>query len=118
MAGFENTSGRNVNTYYGPRDSGGTRGNVKTAGYQNEFAHNIDAAGWPVKFPIMPGGVWVTKVDINFSTGPVTAYTIGGVAVFAATDAAPVFLAESNTGVVVQTGGTAGDIIVRYKNFA
>lgn len=116
MAGYENSAGLNVSNHYGPRDSGGTLGNIKTEGYQNEFSHNLDRAGLPIKFPIYEGGVWVTKVDINFATGPVTAYTIGGVAVFAATDAAPVFLAANNTGVIVQTGGTAGTIVVRYKN--
>lgn len=120
MAGFENSSGLNVNNYYGPRDSGGTRGQFKTEGYQNEFVYNIAAAGKAIdfKFPVMPGGVYVTKVDISFATGPVTALTIGGVAVFAATDAAPVLVPAGNTGVIVQTGGTAGTIVIRYKNVA
>lgn len=117
--GYENSAGLNVYNHYGPRDSGGTRGIIKTEGYQNEFEHNISATGIPFILPLAhTGGVWVTKVDISFATGPVTAYTIGGVNVFAATDAAPVFLAASNTGVLAQTGGTAGVIVVRYKNVA
>ena len=120
MAGFEKNTGLNVNNYYGPRDSGGTLGQLKTEGYQNEFVYNIAAAGKAIdfKFPVMPGGVYVTKVDISFATGPVTALTIGGVAVFAATDAAPVSIPAGNTGVIVQTGGTAGTIVIRYKNVA
>lgn len=115
---YENSAGLKVNNFYGPRTSGGTRGVIKTEGYQNEFAHNLKIAGLPFLFDIKPGGVYVTKVDISFAVGPVTAYTIGGVNVFAATEAAPVFLAATNTGVIVQTGGTAGLIVVKYKNVA
>lgn len=120
MAGFENSAGLGVNNWYGPRTTGGTRGIIKTEGYQNEFAHDISETGLPFTLPLahLTGGVWVTKVDISFATGPVTAYTIGGVNVFAATEAAPVFLASTNTGVLVQTGGTAGVIVVKYKNVA
>jgi hypothetical protein len=115
---YENSAGLQVNNFYGPRGSGGTKGVIKTEGYQNEYAHNLKIAGLPFKFDIKPGGVYVTKVDISFATGPVTAYTIGGVNVFAATEAAPVFLAANNTGVIAQTGGTAGVIVVKYKNVA
>jgi len=115
---YENSAGLQVNNFYGPRSSGGTKGVIKTEGYQNEWAHNLKIAGLPFKFDIKPGGVYVTKVDISFATGPVTAYTIGGVSVFAATEDAPVFLAANNTGVIVQTGGTAGVIVVKYKNVA
>ena len=117
---YESNTGLKVNNYYGARDSGGTHGQFKTEGYQNEFVYNIAPAGKFIdfKFPVMPGGVYVTKVDISFATGPVTALTIGGVNVFAATDAAPVSVPAGNTGVIVQTGGTAGTIVIRYKNVA
>lgn len=115
---YENSAGLQVNNFYGPRASGGTKGVIKTEGYQNEWAHNLKITGLPFKFDIKPGGVYVTKVDISFATGPVTAYTIGGVNVFAATEAAPVFIPAANTGVIVQTGGTAGVIVVKYKNVA
>ena len=115
---YQNAAGLNVNNYYGPRASGGTRGHIKTEGYQNEWELNLAQPAIAFPFPLYKGGVYVTKVDISFATGPVTAFTIGGVNVFAATDAAPVFLAANNTGVVVQTGGTAGVIVVRYKNVA
>lgn len=118
MAGFENTAGLGVNNWYGPRRTGGVRGIFKTEGFRYEYDHNLNIAGIPFKFDIKKGGVYVTKVDISFATGPVTAYTIGGVNVFAATEAAPVFLADTNTGVIVQTGGTAGNIVTSYKNLA
>ena len=109
---YENKAGLNVNNHYGPRDSGGTRGVYKTEGYHNEFVINLDRAALPVKFPV---NVEVVSVDETFVTGNVTALTIGGVDVIAATEAAPVGIVPANTGVIVQTGGTAGYIIVKYK---
>jgi len=109
---FQNTAGLGVNNHYGPRDSGGTQGVYKTEGYDSEFVWNLDGGVLPVKFP---RNVEVTGVDITFSAGPVTALTIGGVAVFAATEAAPVGIVSANTGVLVQTGGTSGSIVIRYK---
>jgi hypothetical protein len=109
---FENSAGLGVNNYYGPRDSGGTQGVYNTMGYDAEFVWDI-AAGLPVKFPT---NVEVTGVDLTFNTGTaVTALTIGGVAVIAATEAAPVGIVTANTGVLAKTGGTAGTIIIRYK---
>lgn len=120
MAGFENTAGLGVRNWYGPRRTGGVRGHIKTEGYNNEFAHDLSVTGIPFTLPLAHTklGVYVTRVDTNFATGTVTAYTIGGVNVFGATDAAPVFLAANNTGVLAQTGGTGGLIVVRYKNVA
>ncbi len=118
---FENSAGLGVRNWYGPRRTGGVRGVIKTEGSKNEFVHDLTVTGIPFTLPLahLKGGVWVTKVDTNFVTaGTVTAYTIGGVNVFAATEAAPVFLASTNTGVLAQTGGTAGLIIVNYKNVA
>jgi hypothetical protein len=109
---FSNTAGLGVNNHYGPRDSGGTRGVFKTEGYDSEFVWNLSATGLPVKFPT---NVEVTGVDVTFVTGTVTALTIGGVAVFAATEAAPVGVVTANTGVLVKTGGTAGVLVIRYK---
>lgn len=109
---FANQAGLNVSNHYGARDSGGTRGVYKTEGYYNEFVINLDRAALPVKFPV---NVEVVGVDETFVTGDVTALTIGGVAVIAATEAAPVGIVPANTGVISQTGGTAGYIIVKYK---
>lgn len=112
MAGFENSAGIGVNNYYGARDSGGTRGVHKTEGYYNEFVWNLTSTGLPIKFPT---NVEVIGVDETFTTGDVTALTIGGVSVIAATEAAPVAVVTANTGVLAQTGGTAGAIVIRYK---
>lgn len=110
--GYEANTGLQVSNHYGPRDSGGTRGVYKTEGYYNEFIINLDRAALPVKFP---RNVEVIGVDETFVTGDVTALAIGGVAVIAATEAAPVAIVSANTGVIAVTGGTAGYIIVRYK---
>lgn len=117
--GFESNTGLNVSNYYGPRDSGGTRGVIKTEGHRNVFAWNLNATGIAFKFPVGPvGNIYITKVDESFVTGDVTALTIGGVSVLAATDAAPVTIASNNTGVLGQTGGTAGTILIEYKVLA
>lgn len=110
--GYESNTGLNVSNHYGPRDSGGTQGVYKTEGYENEFVWNLDRGVLPVKFP---RNVKVTGVDRTFATGTVTALTVGGVAVLAATDAAPVSVVKANTGVLAQTGATAGYIVIRYK---
>lgn len=110
--GFEANTGLEVSNHYGPRDSGGTRGVYKTEGYYNEFVINLDGTSPPVLFP---RNVEVIAVDETFVTGNVTALTIGGVDVILATEAAPVAVVTANTGVIAQTGGTAGYIIVRYK---
>lgn len=116
--GYEANTGLNVYNHYGPRDSGGTRGVFKTEGYQNEFVWNLESTGLPFKFPVPVGGVEVVKVDVFFAEGTVSAVTVGGVAVLAATEAAPVALAANNTGVLAQTGGTGGVIVIRYRNVA
>lgn len=112
MAGYEDSAGLNVSNHYGPRDSGGTQGVYKTEGYDAEFVWNLDRADVGVLFP---RNVEVTGVDETFVTGDITALSVGGVAVIAATEAAPVGIVAANTGVLAQTGGTAGYIVIRYK---
>ena len=109
---YEDSAGLNVNNHYGPRASGGTQGVYKTEGYYNEFIWNLDGSVIDVLFP---RNVEVIGVDETFTTGDVTALSIGGVAVIAATEAAPVAIVSANTGVLAQTGGTAGYIVIRYK---
>lgn len=116
--GYEANTGLKVNNHYGPRDSGGTRGVFKTEGYQYEFVWNLEATGIPFAFPVAPGGVEVVQVDTFFDEGTTTAVSIGGVAVLAATEAAPVAIAANNTGVLAQTGATGGLIVIRYRNVA
>jgi len=112
---YENTSGLNVNSQYGTQEVGGTEGVLKTRGYRNEFTVNFDAESLPVMFPV-GNGAFVTGVDETFSTTAVSVATIGGVNIATATEAVPVELAGSNTGVVVITGPTAGTVVVEYKN--
>lgn len=115
---YESNTGLNVSNHYGPRDSGGTRGVFKTEGYKYEFVWNLEDTGLPFKFPVPKGGCEVTQVDIFFDEGTTTAVSIGGVAVIAATEAAPVAIPFGNTGVLAQTGATGGLIVIHYRNVA
>lgn len=112
---YEKNSGLGVHNHYGPRKAGGEQGVLKTEGYRNEFVVELPMSGLDYKFP-QGNGVYVTGVDLTFAVGTVSAVAIGGVAVAAATDAAPVAIPEGNTGVVTQTGGTGGKIVIQYKN--
>lgn len=119
---FGTADGANVTTdvhnQFGPREVGGSEGVTRTEGYLNEYVLNYDGEG-PLGFVFPVGeGVYVTDVDETFSTGSVTAITIGGVDISAATDAAPVELDSDNTGVVSVTGPTAGDLVIRFKRLA
>lgn len=115
---YESNTGLNVSNHYGPRGTGGTRGVFKTEGYEYTYVWNLEDTGLPFTFPVYPGGVKVVEVDDSFAEGTVTALTIGGVAVFAATEAAPVTIPEGNTGVLAQTGGTGGLLVIRFRNVA
>ena len=116
--GFENKAGINVSNYYGARNTGGTRGIVKTEGTYNEFSTTVPLTGTiDFKFPVLKG-VKVVGFYAGDATGTLSALTIGGVNVFAATDAAPVALASGNTGVVSQTGLTAGELVIKFTRVA
>lgn len=112
---YEANTGLGVSTQYGARGVGGERGNIKTAGAYCEFSINVDADAPVVDFPILDGVV-VTEVITDFSTGAITTFTIGGVDVSTAvgTQATYEELANSNTGVIVLAGPSAGKVIVRY----
>ena len=116
--GFENKAGLNVNNFYGARNTGGTRGIVKTEGTYNEFSVTVPLTNTiDFKFPVL-NGVKVVGFYAGDATGTLSALTIGGVNVFAATDAAPVALAASNTGVISQTGLTAGELVIKFTRVA
>lgn len=111
--GFENSAGLGVNNHYGPRDSGGTEGNIKTEGLYNEYSVElVGTLAFP--FPVLEG-VKVVGVDKTYATGTVTAVSLGGVSINAASEASPVTIADTNTGVFAQTGGTAGKLVIKYK---
>lgn len=112
---YEDSAGLNVHNQYGPRATGGEQGVNLTDGFYNEYLVNLPMSGINYKFPVR-NNVKVIGVDLNFATGTVTAVTIGGVNVTAATEAAPVAIPDGNTGVVAQTGGTGGTLVIRYIN--
>ena len=115
---FENKAGINVSNFYGARDTGGTRGVVKTEGTYNEYSVIVPlTTGIDFKFPVLKG-VKVVGFYAGDATGTLSALTIGGVNVFAATDAAPVALAAGNTGVISQTGLTAGELVIKFTRVA
>lgn len=115
---YENSAGIGVSNQYGQRVAGGEEGVYKTFGFDDQYILDLDGPKpFPYKFPIR-NNVKVVGFNAKFVTGTVTALTIGGVSVFTATEAAPVSLAASNTGIVVQTGGTGGKLVIRYENVA
>lgn len=107
-----------VHNHYGQRKVGGEEGIIKTEGSYNEYSVNFDGDG-PIGFvfPVLDG-VEVIGVDETYSTGAVTVATIGGVDISTATEAAPVSIADTNTGEVVLTGPTAGTVVIRFKRLA
>lgn len=106
---FENTAGLGVNNFYGARRSGGVSGPDVSSGVLNQFVWFYDSTALiNNRFPI-PAGSMV--VDITKPAG-VSAVTVGGTAVTAATWAAPVVAG----GAVAVTGATTGDkVIITYQ---
>jgi hypothetical protein len=115
--GFENSAGIDVSNHYGVRTVGGTDGNIKTEGLYNEYVFTIDGDKIDFPFPVL-AGVKVVGIKKSEATGTITAITVGGVNVNSATDASPVTVPSGNTGVIVQTGGTAGKIVIKYTRLA
>lgn len=113
---YESGSGLNVNNHYGPREVGGTEGVVRTDGVNNEFMIDLDNTELDFGFPVGVNSVYVTLVDDTLATG-LTSLTIGGVNVTAASDASPVEIPSSNTGVIV-TDATAGKILITYNKYS
>lgn len=112
---FENTAGLGVNNHYGPRPTGGTEGVINTSGTNNEFMIDLDGEGLALGFPVTDGSAYVTIVDTGVSDA--TTFTIGGVNVASASDAAPVLIPDGNTGVIV-TDGTTGKVLVTFNKYA
>lgn len=114
---YEDSAGLNVHNHYGPRKAGGEQGVYLTDGLYNEYVVNLPMSGLDYKLPIR-NNIKVIGVNKNFTTGTVSALTVGGVDITGATEAAPVTLPSTNTGIVAQTGGTGGYIVIRYTNVA
>lgn len=108
---FEDKSGLNVHNHYGARTVGGVSGVDTSQGIVKQFVWFYDTSGLYDRFPIPTGSV---ILDVN-APSTVTAVTVGGTAVQAATWAAPVKAA----GAVAVTGAAAGDqVIVTYQHTA
>lgn len=115
---FENSAGLGVSNHYGPRATGGTEGVAKTEGTINEFFQDLDGEGIAFGFPVTDGSAYVTEADVSLAGGTITAVTIGGVDVTAATPEAPVQIPAANTGVVALTGGDGtGKYMIGYKKY-
>lgn len=106
---YEKTSGLGVNNFYGPRTSGGVQGPDVSSGVLNQFVWFYDSTALlDDRFPI-PAGSMV--VDVTKPAG-VTAVTVGGTAVQAATWVAPVVAG----GAVAVTGAVTGDkVVITYQ---
>lgn len=110
---YENSAGLGVNNFYGPRTAVGARGPDVSSGVLNEYVWFYDSATTTAlsgQFQIPAGSA---IVDVNAPSN-VTAVTIGGTAVLAATWAAPVTV--TTAGAPVVTGATAGQrIVITYQ---
>lgn len=112
--GYENSAGLSVHNHYGPRVASGVRGVEPADGVERKLIVKIDPAVALDDQFVIPAGAIVTGV-----TGPVavTAVSVGGTAVKAATEAEPV--AVTTAGAPVITGGAKGDVvIIKYIHVA
>lgn len=109
MSFEEGKTGLGVSAQYGERKVGGSNGIVKNFGVFNQEAYANFDNDILQKASDIPSGAIVTAIKEVFSTGAVTAMTIGGV------DTALTFPFEVVTGgEVVITGPTAGTVYVIY----
>lgn len=118
---YEDSAGLNVHNQYGPRTSGGGQGVLLTDGLVNQYVINLPSAGlYDRKIPVR-NDVKITRIDLSFVTaGTVTHIAVGGVAVYDSSTPVtlPVSIPNGNTGLVVVTGGTAGNVVMEFENIA
>ena len=110
---FENKAGLGVNNQYGPRRAGGGSGFEPADGVERKFVWFYDSlASGLLDRNVVPAGAVVTGVT---KPANVTAVTVGGVSVTAATEVAPV----KTAGAIVVTGAVTGDVvIIKYLHTA
>lgn len=109
---YENSAGLGVNNQYGPRAATGVSGFEPADGVERKFIWVYDPATLLDDRNTIPTGSIVTGVTKPTN---VTAVTVGGTAVTAATEAAPVKAA----GAIVVTGAVLNDVvIVKYLHLA
>lgn len=106
---YEKTSGLGVNNFYGPRTATGAQGPDESSGVLNSFVWQYDSSALLDGRFVIPTGSAI--VDVRKPAG-VTAVTVGGTGVTAATWAAPVIAG----GAVALAGATTGDkVIITYQ---
>lgn len=106
---YEKTSGLGVNNFYGPRTATGAQGPDESSGVLNSFVWQYDSSALLDDRFVIPASSAI--VDVMRPAG-VTAVTVGGTDVTAATWAAPVIAG----GAVALTGATTGDkVIITYQ---
>lgn len=104
---FEANTGLNVHNQYGPRTATGVRGVEPADGVERKYVIKYDPAVALDDQPLIPVGAVVTGVTKPTN---VTAVSVGGTAVTAATEVAPV--AITTAGAPVLTGAALGDIVI------
>ena len=116
---YESTSGLGVKNHYGVRETGGVEVIIKTEGLINYYTVNFNGDGrLGFLFPVLDGCKIIDVDADTFGTNGSETVTIGGVNVLAATDAVPINIASSNSGVVVTTNISAGTLVIAYKRLA
>lgn len=110
---YETTSGIGVSNHYGVRQIGGAKGVTRTEGIKNEAAINFDGEAFPMPLTL-PAGIVVTQIVEEFSTGAVTAATIGAVDISAAAGTEASYVEVPLGGEVTITGPTAGTVYIYY----
>lgn len=106
---YEKTSGLGVNNFYGPRTATGAQGPDESSGVLNSFVWQYDSSALLDDRFVIPASSAI--VDVMKPAG-VTAVTVGGTEVAAATWDAPVIAG----GAVELTGATTGDkVIITYQ---
>lgn len=109
---YESKTGLGVHNQYGPRTASGVSGFEPADGVERKFIWVYDPATLLDDRNVIPAGAVVTGVT---KPSTVTAVTVGGTSVTAATEAAPVKAA----GAVAVTGATLGAVvIVKYLHLA
>jgi hypothetical protein len=114
---YEDSAGINVKNHYGPRAVGGAMGVARTEGIKNEVSVNFDGDAFDFLVEI-PAGAVVTHVLEEFSTGAVSAATVGVVDISGADGAEANYVAVPVGGELTITGPTAGTVIVYFLNVA
>lgn len=112
--GLENNTGLNVNNHYGPRTTGGSRGELPSAGIIKELKFDFDLAGGQLLVqPSLQAGDVVVEVVDDFATGTVTA-TCNSQNIVGADGSSSTYVTIGAAAPVLVGGATSGQVIVRY----